>query len=58
MFFVDAVLQQAPAETTNYMIAGFAVVFIVIFLYLLSIYLRTKKQMRDYEILREIELEK
>lgn len=58
MFFVDAVLQQAPAETTNYMIAGFAVVFIVIFLYLLSIYLRTKKQMRDYEILKEIELEK
>ncbi len=48
-------LQIPPLETTNYMIAGYAVIFTVILLYILSLYLRTRNLKQDIEVLEEIE---
>ncbi len=48
MFF-----QDAPAQTTNYMIMGYAVIFGVLLLYLLSLYLRSKNLKQDLAILEE-----
>lgn len=44
-------LQEAPAETTNYMVAGYTVIFGVILLYLLSLYIRQRNLKQDLEIL-------
>jgi CcmD family protein len=46
-------LQEAPAETTSYMIAGYTVIFGVILLYLLSLYIRQRNLKQDLEILEE-----
>jgi CcmD family protein len=46
-------LQEAPAETTNYMIAGYTVIFGVILLYLLSLYIRQRNLKQELEILEE-----
>ncbi len=48
-------LQQAPAETTRYMIAGYAVILSVIFIYILSIAIRTRNLKRDMETLHQLE---
>ena len=48
-------LQQATPETTQYMIAGFAVIFGVLALYLLSLVIRSRNLNRDAEILQELE---
>ena len=50
-----AILQQAPAETTRYMIAGYSVIFSVISLYIVSIFIRRRNIMRDLDILTEME---
>jgi hypothetical protein len=51
MFF----LQQGPAETTVYMIAGYSVIFGVMFLYLVSLVIRKRRMARDLLALEEIE---
>ena len=51
-----ALIQQAPAETTRYMIAGYSVIFSVIFLYIVSIFIRRRNLQRDLEILIEMEV--
>ncbi len=48
-------LQQAPAETTNYMIAGYAVIFSIMLLYVISIFVRRRNLRRDLEILTEVD---
>lgn len=53
MFF--SILQQAPAETTRYMIAGYSVIFSVMFLYIVSLIVRRSHLKRDLEILDEME---
>ena len=50
-----SVLQQAPAETTRYMIAGYAVIFSVMFLYILSLVIRRRNLERNLETLKEME---
>lgn len=52
MFF-----QEAPADTNTYMIAGYAVIFGVMLLYIISLYLRNRNLERDLEVLQEIEIE-
>ncbi len=52
MFF-----QEAPANTTTYMIAGYAIIFGVMLLYIISLYLRNRNLERDLEVLQEIEIE-
>ncbi len=48
-------LQQAPAETTNYMVAGYAVIFSVMLLYVISLVLRRRNLQRDMAMLKELE---
>jgi hypothetical protein len=52
MFF-----QEAPADTTTYMIAGYAVIFGVMLLYVISLYIRKRNLERDLEVLQEIDTE-
>jgi CcmD family protein len=53
MFF--SILQQAPAETTRYMIAGYTVIFSVMLLYVLSLVIRRRNLERDLETLKDME---
>jgi hypothetical protein len=48
-------LQEGPAETTGYMIFGFAVIFGVMLLYLFSLRSRKRNLEGDLTILEDIE---
>lgn len=48
-------LQEAPADTTTYMIAGYAVIFGVMLIYLVSLRLRRRNLKQDMEVLQELE---
>ena len=48
-------LQQGPAETTAYMIAGYSVIFGVMLLYLISLVIRRRRTTRDLAALEEME---
>jgi len=47
-------LQEAPADTTLYMIAGYAVIFGVMLIYIASIYLRNRNLSQDKALLEEL----
>ena len=57
MNFLSTLLQQGPAETTGYFIAGYAVFFIVSTLYLASYFLRFSNLKKDLSLLEELEEE-
>ena len=44
MFYIP---HLAPPETTNYMIAGYIVIFSVMFIYVVSLFLRRRKLEQD-----------
>lgn len=46
-------LQEGPADTTGYMIAGYAVIFGVMALYLFSLWLRGRNLHQDLETMEE-----
>jgi hypothetical protein len=46
--------QQGPAETTNYMIFGYVVIFGVILLYVVSIYLRQRNLKQDLALIDDL----
>jgi CcmD family protein len=46
---------DAPADTLNYFIAGYAVIFISILGYLASLVLRRRNLIQDEEMLRDLE---
>jgi hypothetical protein len=48
-------LQDAPANTQTYMIAGYIVIFGVMLLYLISLYVRQRNLKQDLEILEDLE---
>lgn len=48
-------LQETAANTDGYMIAGFAVSFIVMALYVASMYLRSRNLNRDLTLLEELD---
>lgn len=50
-------LLQAPAETFNYMVLGYAVILGVLFLYILSFMVRLRNMKRDYKMLQDVEVE-
>jgi hypothetical protein len=52
LFFL---LQQTLPDTTGYMIAGFAVIFGVMGLYLISIAVRRRNLKQDMQVLQELE---
>ncbi len=47
--------QETTANTDGYMIAGYAVAFIVMALYVVSIYIRNRNLHRDLTTLEEME---
>lgn len=49
------ILAQGPAETTGYFIAGYAIIFGVMFIYLVSLVVRWRNQSQDLQILSEIQ---
>jgi len=51
MFF----LQEGPAETTVYMIAGYSVIFGVMLLYLVSLFVRRRRVAQNLADLEEME---
>jgi hypothetical protein len=50
-----SILQQAPAETTRFMIAGYAVIFSIMLVYVISIFIRRRNIKRELDMLKEIE---
>jgi uncharacterized membrane-anchored protein YhcB (DUF1043 family) len=48
-------LQQGPANTLDFMIAGYAVIFGVILIYLISLAVRNRNLEQDLEILQDLE---
>jgi hypothetical protein len=48
-------LDQGPIESTGYMIAGYAVIFGVMLIYLISLFVRTMRLKREIEVLEDIE---
>jgi len=48
-------LQQGPAETTVYMVAGYAVIFGVMLAYLASLWVRRNNLAQDLQVLQEME---
>ena len=51
-------IQQAPANTVGYMIAGYAVIFSFILIYLVSLAIRRRNLKADLEVIQEMEKEK
>ena len=52
---LSLLLQEGPADTTSYMIAGYAVIFGVMLLYLISLIVRQRNLQKDLEVLEEIQ---
>jgi CcmD family protein len=48
-------LQEATPDTSGYLIAGYAVAFIVMFVYVLSIYVRSRNLNQDLSLLEEMD---
>lgn len=48
-------LQDTPANTLNYMIAGYAVIFGAMLIYLISLNIRQRNLRQDLEVLKDIE---
>lgn len=49
---------QAPPDTSDYMIAGYAIAFGVMFLYVASLFIRSRNLNRDISVLEEMDKEK
>lgn len=48
-------IQQVPAQTTIYMIAGYSVIFGVMLVYIISLIVRNRNLKRDMQSLHELE---
>jgi len=48
-------LEQGPAQTTNYMILGYAVIFSVMLVYLVSLAIRSRNLQRDLKSLQDLD---
>ncbi len=46
-------IQQGPAETTNYMLAGYGVIFGFMLIYLISLIIRRRSMIQDLQSLEE-----
>jgi hypothetical protein len=53
MFFLEA-----PPNTSSYMIAGYAVAFGVMLIYVLSLFIRSRNLNRDLSMLEEMDKDK
>jgi hypothetical protein len=50
-------LLQAPADTNGYYIAGYAVFFTVMTIYLAVLFMRNRNLQQEYELLKELDQE-
>jgi hypothetical protein len=50
-------LQEAPANTTGFMIAGYVVIFGVMLIYLISLMIRQRNLQKDLEVLEDLSAE-
>jgi len=50
-------LQDAPANTTAYMIAGYSVIFGLMLIYLVSLIVRRRNLQQDAEMLEALEMQ-
>lgn len=50
-------LQEGPADTLSYLIAGYAVIFGVMLLYLASLAIRTRNLKQDLDVLEDLQEE-
>jgi hypothetical protein len=48
-------LQEGPAQTTAYMVAGYIVIFGVMLIYLASLIVRKRNLNQDLELLQDLE---
>ncbi|MBN2499578.1 MAG: hypothetical protein JXB38_02360 [Anaerolineales bacterium] len=48
-------LQEGPAETTDYMILGFVVIFGAMLAYVISLWVRRRNLLKDIELLEQLE---
>ena len=48
-------LQDAPANTTTYMIAGYIVIFGLMLIYLISLIVRRRNLQQDAEVLESLQ---
>lgn len=55
MELLHILLQEGPAETTNYMLLGYGVIFLVLGGYIASLYIRNRNLKRDAALLEELE---
>lgn len=51
---LSSLFQEGPAETTAYMIAGYAVILVVMAIYIISLWLRWRNLHRDQEMLERL----
>lgn len=49
------ILQQSTPDTSQYMIAGYAVIFGVMGIYVASYFIRTKNLKQDLELLEDLD---
>jgi hypothetical protein len=54
MMLMSVIFQEGPAQTTNYMILGYAVIFGMMMVYIASLYLRQRNLKQDLELLEEL----
>jgi hypothetical protein len=54
---LSVLLQEGPANTTSYMIAGYTIIFGVMLIYLISLLVRQRNLNKDLEVLEEIQVE-
>ncbi|GAB4474178.1 MAG: hypothetical protein Kow0088_10040 [Anaerolineales bacterium] len=52
--FLVSIFQEGPAETTAYMIAGYAIIIGVICVYIVSLWLRWRNLHRDQAMLENL----
>lgn len=51
---MSLIFQEVPAQTTNYMIMGYAVIFGLMLIYVISLYLRQRNLKQDLELMEEL----
>ena len=49
--------QEGSADTTNFMIAGYVIIFGVMLIYLVSLLVRQRNLQKDMQVLEEIQSE-
>ena len=52
---LSLLLQEGPADTTTFIVAGYAIIFGAMPLYLISLLVRQRNLQKDLEVLEEIQ---